>query len=258
MVEELRKYNSDLLKGTGLIQETLLLLDIYTRGITKKEFIEEVIDSNVLVKNHNNRIKDIIEHVFYRRYVNYGEDSVVALKYLREKHVGLEILSQLLMVYTCRKNLILFDFISSVYQKLIQQGAPSLPQNAAKEFIEENIKNGNIEKAWADSTKRKVAEHINACMIDFKLTDRQKKLLPLFLSDTIANYLAHEFHFKGYSDEALATAEEWSLFGYTRYDTIRHLERLAVQGHFIFQNSGDLIRITWHYKNMKELINVIR
>jgi hypothetical protein len=258
MTQEVRKYNSDLLKGTGLIQETLLLLDIYKPGISKKEFIEEVIESNVLVKNHNNRIKDIIEHVFYRRYVNYGEDSVVALKYLREKHVGLEVLSQLLLVYTCRKNLILFDFISSVYQKLIKQGVPSLPQNAAKEFIEENIKNGNIEKAWADSTKKKVAEHMNACMIDFKLTDRQKKLLPLFLSDTVANYLTHELHFMGYSDEAIAIAEEWRLFGYDRYDAIRHLERLAIQGHFIFQNSGDLIRITWHYKNMKELIDAIR
>lgn len=258
MTEEIRKYNSDLLKGTGLIQETLLLLDIYKPGILKKEFIEEVIDSNLLVKNHNNRIKDIIEHVFYSRYFNYSEDSVLALKYLREKHVGLEILTQLLMVYTCRKNLILFDFIRTVYQKLIQQGASSLPQSAAKDFIEENIKNGNIEKAWADSTKRKVAEHINACMIDFKLTDRQKNLLPLFLSDTVANYLAHELHFMGYSDEAIATAEEWNLFGYDRYATVRHLERLAIQGHFIFQNSGELIRITWQYKNLKELIDAIR
>jgi hypothetical protein len=258
MIEEIRKYNSDLLKGTGLVQETLLLLDIYKPGIPKKEFIEGVIDSNVLVKNHNNRIKDIIEHVFYRRYVNYSEESVLALKSLREKHIGLEILIQLLMVYTCRKNLILFDFIRNVYQKLIQQGAPTLPQNAAKDFIEENIKNGNIEKAWADSTKSKVAEHVNACMIDFKLTDRQKYLLPLFLSDTVANYLAHELHFMGHSDEAITIAEEWSLFGYGRYDTIKHLERLAIQGHFIFQNSGDLIRITWHYKNMKEFIDVIR
>lgn len=258
MTEEIRKYNSDLLKGTGLIQETLLLLDIYKPGIQKNKFIEEVIESNVLVKNHNNRIKDIIEHVFFRRYVNYNEDAVVALKYLREKHIGLEILNQLLLVYTCRKNLILFDFITEVYQKLISQGVSVLPQNAAKEFIEESIKNGNIEKAWADSTKRKVAEHINACLIDFKLTDRQKNLLPLFLSDTVTNYLAHELHFKGYSDEAIITAEEWRLFGYDRYDTIRHLERLAIQGHFIFQFSGELVKITWHYNNMKELIDAIR
>lgn len=257
MMVALRKYNSDLLKGTGLIQETLSLLDVYKPGISKKDFTEEVIHSNALIKNHDNRMKDIIEHVFYRRFVNYGEDSVLALKYLRDKHLGLEVLRQLLLVYTCRRNLILFDFISNVYQKLIQKGAVELPQNAAREFIDENIKNGNIEKAWADSTKRKVAEHMNACMIDFKLTDRQKRLLPLFLSDTVANYLTHELHFKGYSDEAIATAEEWTLFGYDRYDTIKHLERLAIQGHFIFQNSGDLIKITWHYQNMKDLIDAI-
>jgi hypothetical protein len=258
MIKDLRKYNSDLLKGTGLIHETLLLLDIYTPGISKKKFLEEVMESNVLVKNHNNRIKDIVEHIFYRRYVNFGESVVMSLKYLREKHIGLEVISQVLLVYTCRKNLILSDFVSTIYQKYIQKGASELPQQAAKEFVEESIKNGNIERPWADSTKRKVAEHINACMIDFKLTDRQKKILPLFLSDTVANYLAHELHFKGYSDEAIAKAEDWSLFGYDRYDTIRHLERLAIQGHFIFQNSGDLIRITWQYHNMKELIDAIR
>ena len=257
MAEEIRKYNSDLLKGTGLIQETLLLLDIYIPGIQKNKFVEEVIESNVLVKSHNNRIKDIIEHVFYSRYVNYNENSVEALKYLREKHFGLEILCQLLLVYTCRKNLILFDFITEVYQKLISQGISVLPQNAATVFIEEGIRNGNIEKAWADSTKRKVAEHINACLIDFKLTDRRKNLLPIFLSDTNANYIAHELHFKGYSDEAIVSAYEWRLFGYDHYDITRHLERLASQGHFIFQNAGDLIKITWNYKNMKELIDAI-
>ena len=257
MMAEIRKYNSDLLKGTGLIQETLLLLDHYKHGILKSSFIEEVNNSNVLVKSHENRIKDIIDHVFYKRYVSYSEDAAISLKYLRSKHFGMEVLCQLFLVYTCRKNLILFDFISNIYQKLLRQDALELPKNAAKEFIEESIKNGNIEKPWADSTKRKVAEHINACMIDFKLIDRSKKLLSLFLSDTVFNYLVHELHFKGYSDEAIANAEEWKLFGYNRYDVTRHMERLASQGHFIFQNAGDLIKTTWNYKNMKELIDAI-
>jgi hypothetical protein len=258
MTEIIKKYNSDLLKGTGLIQETLFLLDIYKPGILKHKFIEQVIESNVLVKNNNNRIKDIIEHVFYRRYVNYNEDSVVALKYLREKHFGLEILNQLLLVYTCRKNLILFDFITEVYQKLIRKGLTTLPQNAARDFVDESIKNGNIEKTWADSTKKKVAEHINACLIDFKLTDRKKNFLSLFLSDTVFNFLVHELHFRGFSDEAIVAADEWKIFGYDRYDVITQLERLAIQGHFIFQNSGELVKITWNYKNMKELIDGIR
>ena len=81
--------------------------------------------------------------------------------------------------------------------------------------------------------------------------------IPVFLTDRTANYLTHELHFKGYSDEAIASAEEWKLFGYNRYDVTRHFERLAAQDHFIFQNAGDLIRITWNYKNMKELIDAI-
>jgi hypothetical protein len=252
-----REYNSDLLKGTGLIQETLMLLAAHKTGIAKSDFIEELIHSNVLVKSHNNRIKDIVEHVFYRRYVSYGDHVVPALKKLLEKHVGLETMRQLLMVYTCRKNLILFDFITMVYQKAVKENAEYLPKDAVKAFIEESIRNQNISKAWADSTKRKVAEHIHACLIDFKLIDKQKRLLPLFLNDLVANYLAHEMHFIGYSDEAIMTAEEWRLFGYDRYDTLKHLERVSLQGHFILQSSGELVRINWEYKNMKEFIDGI-
>ncbi|MFD3000435.1 BrxA family protein [Pontibacter toksunensis] len=248
-------YNSDLLKGTGLIQETLLLLDIYEPGIPKADLIKKVIESNVLVRNHPNRIKDIVNHTFFRRYLKQGEDTVTSLKLLREKHVSLDILNQIFLIYTCRANLILFDFIRFVYQKLIKEGASELPGNAAKAFIDEAIIDGNIEKAWADSTKRKVSEHINASMIDFKLINRQRKILPFFPYDFVANYLVHQLHFSGLSDEAILNAKEWELFGYNRHDTLKHLERLSFQGNFILQSSGEIVRITWNYQNMNELID---
>src|SRR6185312_16069506 len=250
-------YNSDLLKGTGLIQETLLLLDIYEPGISKKDLIEGVIQSNVLVKSHKNRIKDIIKHVFYRRFFTHGESAVIALKKLRAAHIPLETLSQLFLVYTCRRNLILFDFITEVYQKLAQQNESILPQDAATLFIEESLRSGHMEQAWAESTKKKIAQHIHACLIDFKLIDKQKNILPLYLSDAAANFLAHEMHFNNCSDEAIVNAEEWRLFGYTRYDIIKHLERLSFQGHYIFQNSGDIIKIAWVYHNMNEFTDAI-
>jgi hypothetical protein len=254
---ESRIYNSDLLKGTGLIQETLLLLDVYKEGVSKKDFIGLVIQSNVLVKSHKNRIKDIIKHVFYRRFFTNGEGTVLALKKMRAAHTPLETLSQLFLIYTCRRNLILFDFIVDIYQKAAKKNYEALPQDAVAIFIEESLKSGHMDGSWADSTKKKIKQHIHACLIDFKLTDKQKNLLPLYLSDTTANFLAHEMHFNNFSDEAIVNAEEWKLFGYSRYDTIRHLERLSFQGHYIFQNSGDIIKIAWIYNNMNEFTDAI-
>jgi hypothetical protein len=76
--------------------------------------------------------------------------------------------------------------------------------------------------------------------------------------DTTANYLAHELHFRGLSDDDVIEAEDWKLFGYSRLDTIKHLERLSFQGYFILQNSGEIIKINWSYKNMEEFTHAIK
>jgi hypothetical protein len=257
MIAERKEYTTELLKGTGLIQETILLLDIYEPGITKSELLEKAINSNVLVKDHNNRIKDIVNRIFYRRYFSFGEETVLALKQLRQNHISINILSQLFFVYTCRTNSVLFDFITSVYQRLYLAGERVLPDNAAITFINEAIKIGDIEPPWSDSTKLRVARHIIATITDFKLIDSGKNMLPLFLDDIVVNYLAHELHFKGVPDTAIIDAHEWKLFGYDRNDIIKQLERVSFKGHYIFQSSGELIKINWRYKNMKDLANAI-
>lgn len=255
-MEDIQKtYNSDLLKGTGLIPETLLLLDVYEPGITKPELTEKVLELNSLGKEHENRTKDIIHHTFNRRYLIEGEETVISLKSLREKYVSLEIISQILFIYTCRANDILFDFVKDVYQKCVAQGEIHLPSRATLKFIEESIRNGRIPKKWADTTKRKVSEHMTACLIDFKLIDRSKNILPFFIHDFTMNYWMHALHFKGKSDKAILLADEWSLFGLFEQEVLSIMQRLSYAGHFIFQNSGELIKITWKYKNMNEFIN---
>ena len=63
-----RIYNSDLLKGTGLIQETMVLIDLFRAGMSKQDLINQVLEFNPLAKEHENRTKDIINHTFYRRF----------------------------------------------------------------------------------------------------------------------------------------------------------------------------------------------
>ena len=69
-MEKHTTYNIELCKGTGLIQETLLLLELYDMGVKKEDFAKRVIESNALVKSSEKRINDIIKIVFYKRFVN--------------------------------------------------------------------------------------------------------------------------------------------------------------------------------------------
>lgn len=251
------KYNSDLLKSTGLIQETLVLLETYELGGSKNEFCQKVIDSNLLSKATNTRIKDIINHAFYKRYFDSDENIIRNLKKLRSNYVSNESFFQILLIYTCRANLILFDFINETYYSAISKGYQFIDSNDPKDFINEAIKDGRIEKEWADSTKRKVSEHIIATLIDFKLIDKTKRILPFHLADLTVNYLIHELHFSGYSDNQILDAKEWNLFGCSRENAIKFIERISFQGHFIFQYSGALLKISWKYKSMNECIDGI-
>jgi hypothetical protein len=255
MTEKTVKYNSDLLKSTGLIQESILLFSLYEKGISKPDFIKRAIESNILVKNNDNRIKDIINHAFYRRYFTNGEDIALALKLLHGNYIGLDVFTQIIFVYTCRANRILFDFMIFIMDEYYLNKATTLPSKAAIDFIDEAIKDGRIEKAWSDSTKRKVSEHINACLIDFRITDRQKRFLPFFLHDYVANFLIHELHFAGFTEQSIINSEDWRLFGLKENDVARLIERLSFQDHFIFQSSGEIVRISWKYNNILEFIN---
>jgi hypothetical protein len=249
-------YNIDLCKGTGMIQETLLLLEKYSPDNSKDGFIKEVYDSNILVKSSEKRIKDIIHNVFYKRFVINDNYVPVYLLKLHRCNVGLDQLIQIMLIYIARSNRIFFDFVTDVYWIKSKENT-LVTSNEAKLFINEAIKDGRIALSWSDGTKKRVASYIVATLMDVKFLDKKYNCIPVFLTDKTANFIAHELHFKGCSDEAIATAEEWKLFGYIRYDVIRHFERLAAQGHFIFQNAGDLIKITWKYNNMEELIDAI-
>ncbi|MCY7358457.1 MAG: DUF1819 family protein, partial [Rudanella sp.] len=93
-------YNSDLLKATGLVQETLVLLEAYQPGQTKEEFGRYVKEADLLGKATQNRVDDILRSSFFRRYVATGTNTVTALKLLQTNHAGLEVLNQLLLSFT--------------------------------------------------------------------------------------------------------------------------------------------------------------
>ena len=109
-----KKYNIDLCKGTGLIQESMVLLDVYDKTISKQQFVEKVIRENFLAKKSDKRIKDIVEIGFYKRYVNSNKEIPIYLSKLKDNYISLSVIQQIFLIYTSRANLILFDFIKNL------------------------------------------------------------------------------------------------------------------------------------------------
>jgi hypothetical protein len=252
------KYNTDLTAGTGLIQETLLLLSLYSLNMSRSDMTSKAIESNLLVKASNKRIKDIVEVVFYKRFVNEDSQAPIYLNSVLSHNVSLDVITQLFFIYTSRANQILMDFIQDVYWPEVKKGTNELDFTYSRKFISDTIRQSDYISGWSETTQKRAASYLISTLVDFKLLDKNRKVNPVFLHDVPANYLAHELHFKGLSDNAIINSDDWKLFGYSKFDTIKHLERLSFQGHFILQNSGEIVKIDWICKTMEEFTNAIK
>ena len=247
-------YNSNLLKGTGLIQEMLVLIEAYNPGESSQSFQKRVLQEGLLSKSTDNRTIDVVRNIFKTRFLDQKLPVVTYLRSMREEYVSMDVITQLFLIYTCRANPILADFISEVYYSLATDGKLKVRAEDPKIFIRSAISDGRIPTSWSLSTIEKVSEHINACLIDFNLVDQSKKILPFQLIELAANYLFHELHFQGYSDMDILFHRDWRLFNLSSNSLVAIAERISFRGAFIFQFSGDILKIGWKYKNMGEFI----
>jgi len=247
-------YNSNLLKGTGLVQEMLVLIDEYQGEETSREFQKKVIERDLLAKSTENRVIDIVRNVFANRFMNYEMNIPTMLHKMRENYVSINVMTQLFYIYTCRANLILGDFVKEIYFPFVKKGYQKIETNDPKEFIRRSISDGKIPTMWSDSTISKVSEHIIASLIDFLLLEKNKNILPIRVIDNTTNYLVHELHFRGFSDNEIWQHEDWELFGLGTRDVISIIERLSYQGAFVFQFSGELLKLDWKNNSMEEFI----
>jgi hypothetical protein len=250
-------YNTDLLKATGLVQETLVLLEAYQPGQPKEVFGRYVKETDLLGKATQNRVNDILRSSFFRRYVSAGDDTVAALKLLQANHVGFEVLNQLFLVYTCRANIILGDFIRLVYWPKSTEGVAKLLTTDPVDFINGAIHDGRIVSHWSDSSRKHVAEKIIACLIDFHLIEKNKTIRPFSPSNATINFLLHEGHFRGLSDMQLLHHPDWALLGLSVDQLIRRINMLTQRGQFIAQYSGELLTISWLYPSLLAAANGI-
>ena len=99
---------------------------------------------------------------------------------------------------------------------------------------------------------KSVSEHLIACLIDFRMIEKNKTMRSFSPSDVTINFLLHEGHFRGLSDMQLLHLPDWEVLGLSQEGLIRRIDRLAQRGHFIAQYSGELLTISWLYKSLPE------
>ena len=253
-------YTTQLQAGLGLVNETKLLLDLWTPGMSGNQLHQVALESGRFPTVTARRLRNIVVECYAPRYLVAGGMPAQHLKRLASR-ISTADLSQLFLVFTSRANPLLADFVRHVYWPRYAAGYTQITNEDARAFVERGIDDGKTVKRWSETTVRRVSAYLTGCCADYGMLERgmrsTRRILPYRASPTVAAYLAYELHCAGVGDNALLTHEDWQLFGLAREDVLEEIKRLSLKGLLIVQVAGDVIRISWKQPNMETLCDVL-
>lgn len=253
-------YTIQLTAGLGLINETCGLLDLWEPGMSPSALHEAALASGRFPTITARRLLNIVKECFAPRYLVNGGKPAAHLKNLKNRMPTSE-LNPFFLLFTCRANAILNDFVRELYWERYASGFSEISNLDADKFVRRAINDGKTQKRWAEKTIKNVAGYLTGCCADYGLLEKgQKKvrrILPFRISPPMAGYLAYDLHFASFGDNAVLSHPDWQLFGLAVDDVREELKRLALKGYFILQSAGDATRICWKYKTMEELCDVL-
>lgn len=260
MPSERTKYTVSLAKAQGMIDETMALFSLWHPGMTAAELATRAVQEGAFARGTAKRIKDMVREQFGPRFIGKNEQTAIQIKILIETGGRAQNLKQIFFLHTARANAVLYDFVCEVYWLVYEAGRNFLSKEDAMRFLKIAADNGRLSSNWSEKMIDRIASYLGGCLADFGLLENVKKssrrILLFKIERLTALYLAYDIHFSGLSDNNVVDHCDWCLFGMKRSDVVRELQFVS-NGHFIPQFSGELVRISWHYKTMEEAFHAI-
>lgn len=256
-----KRYTVAIIKGSGLISETRALLSNWVPGENFDSFMQRMKGNDLLGTSTDRRFNDILKQVFEKRYLIPNDKPARILKSIQDHNLLPATFNELLFLFACRNDELLYDFTSQVYWPANSRGKVALDTNNAVDFITRQEEEGNIQEPWSAKSKVRVARGLMKTLSDVgflqSIRHGRKNILPYSMTNQGAVILARLLHEEGFTDTALCEHPDWELFGLNRGDVVKRLDENSSQDIFIIQHAGSTISITWTIKSMKELIDVL-
>lgn len=259
-MEKEEKYTARLQAGLGMIDESLLLLDLWKPGMTAAELFRSALASGLFPSVTARRLRNLVAECFAPRFLeDNGHNAELAV--LARPRLGRDAISQLFLVFACRANIILRDFLRTVYWGAYAAGRTTVTKGMALSFVEDAVESGRTTTRWSESSRSRVAGYLTGACADFGLLEQSSRperlIQPCRLDDAVAILLAYDLHFSGMGDNAVAGHPDWGVFGFERQDVVSLLRRLASRAGLIVQSAGEAVDISWGCNNMKEVSDVL-
>ena len=256
-----RQYTTQFQAGLGMVAETMNLLALWLPGDSPAKLSEKAIASGLFSRTTARRARNLVAEMFAPRFLVQNGLPATRLKFLVERKFPSESLQQLFFLYTARAQAIFHDFVTDVYWSRYSARATVLSREDAERFIHRALDTGRMQKRWTESTIRRISAYLIGCCADFGLlasTGRPGRAIKHFaIRPDVAVYLAHDLHFAGLSDMAVAAHVDWHLFGLEPQESLNQLKSMAHDGHLLVQAAADLVQVSWKYRTMEDCLHAL-
>lgn len=256
MMNEAPKYTTQLQAGLGLVPETLKLLSVWESGMMGQDLLKATLAYGTFPTMAARRLRNIIIEAFCPRYLVDGGAPARLLKAVAGT-LHKEEVKSLCLLFTCRANPILADFIRQVYWPCYAAGGNALSKKDSLSFVIQAVSDERTTSRWSESTVIRVSRYLLGACADFGLLGAMKgaarSIRTFRITPPVASFLAHDLHFRGMGGNALLRSTDWGIFGLEADDALGELKRLSLRGELIVQSAGGMTHISWKYKSMEEL-----
>lgn len=243
-----------------MVGETRILLDLWQPGMSSSQLRQKALESGRFPGISARRLQNLVAECFAPRLLTHQGKPAEYLQTLLPT-MSQRDLEQALLIYTCRANAILEDFILEVYWPAYSSGREVISNQLAREFVINANQHGLTGTPWSEGTVQRVSAYLTGACGDFGLLERvaksNRRITSYRIEPRAAIVLAYDLHFSGLGDNNVVAHPNWALFGMDRSDVVAELRRLALKGVFMVQTAGDVIRIGWQCKDSKELSRAI-
>ncbi len=252
-----RRYTSNVLKGSALIQDSLRLIQEWREDDDAHSFADRVLADNVLGKTTRSRIRDILDKVFARRFLAPGVPPIGAAKALLEHTTNDDVARKVLLFHAALADDLLYDFITQELFALHEAGSYRVDIARTLAFINRLCDEGLISPPWAPYSRLRAAQGILATVRDFGLLQGKlhKSFAPAFLHFDVFIYVAAHLNARGVTAFRLREHTDWRLF----LMTTSEIERLLLEAHQLgflhYHAAGGIVRIDWLYSTRESVID---
>jgi len=243
----------------AMVEESRILIEKYDPELEKKVWINQVIQKNLLGKNTRVWIKELINGVFFPRYLSgFIPDVWKDLKLFLNNNIHIEIIKALFYYLTVKSDKFIFDYVVQEIYNRYFSGRLSISANDVYNFIQ-NIPQEYFNNPWSEYTKRRLSRGVMSTLRDFGILEgkAQKKIANYYLPLEAFVYIAFHLKQKIQSGEKLLNHLDWKLF----LLNTKLVERMFLEAHqqnFVsYQAAGAIIRVEFPFQNSGELIDAI-